>query len=228
MFIVRKADRDKMKWKYLLFDLDGTITDSSEGIINCVIYALEAAGVDTPDYTKLLGFIGPPLVEGFQDIVGMTEEDARQATAKYRERYSVIGLFENKVYEGIPTLLEDLKAQGKVIALATSKPETYSIRILQHFRLMKYFDVVVGSTLEGERNHKKDVIQEVFRRMNLPENEKEKVLMIGDRKQDVEGAKTCGISCAGVYYGFAEKGELEAAGADYIAEDVEALRKLIL
>ncbi len=215
-------------WDYILFDLDGTITDSSEGIINCVIYALEAAGKEIPDRTKLLGFIGPPLVEGFQDITGMTKEEALQATAKYRERYGVIGLFENKVYEGIISLLKDLKEQGKKIALATSKPETYAIRILQHFQIIKYFDVMVGSTLEGERNHKKDVIQEVFRRLELPEELKEKVVMIGDRKQDVEGAKSCGISCVGVYYGFAEAGELELAGADYIARDMDDLKKLIL
>lgn len=217
-----------MKWDYILFDLDGTITDSSEGIINCVIYALEAAGTAVPERSRLFRFIGPPLVEGFQEIAGMTKEEAVQATAKYRERYGVIGLFENKLYEGIEQLLKELKSQGKVIALATSKPETYSIRILQHFHLMKYFDVVVGSTLEGKRNHKKDVITEVFQRLKISEEEKKKVLMIGDRKQDVEGAKACGIDCVGVYYGFAESGELEEAGADYIIQDMESLKKLIL
>lgn len=217
-----------MKWDYILFDLDGTITDSSEGIVNCVIYALEAAGVEIPDKAKLLGFIGPPLVEGFQDIAGLSREEAIQATAKYRERYGVLGLFENKVYEGIESVLKELKQQGKTVALATSKPETYSLRILQHFHLMKYFDVVVGSTLDGLRNHKKDVIMEVFRRLELTEAEREKVLMVGDRRQDVEGAKACGISCVGVYYGFAESQELETAGADYIAKDVEELKKIIL
>lgn len=217
-----------MKWDYFLFDLDGTITDSSEGIVNCVIYALEAAGAEIPDRTKLLGFIGPPLVEGFQNITGMSKEEAVQATAKYRERYGVLGLFENKVYDGIEAVLKELKKQGKVIALATSKPETYSLRILQHFQLKKYFDVVVGSTLDGMRNHKKDVITEVFCRLDLSDSQKEKVLMIGDRRQDVEGAKACGISCAGVYYGFAEPEELETAGADYIVQNVEDLKKLIL
>ena len=113
-----------MGWKYLLFDLDGTLTDSSEGILNCVIYALEAANIEIPDRETLLQFIGPPLIEGFQDITGMDHDKAVRATAKYRERYGVIGLFENKPYEGIALALSRLKSQGKILALATSKPET--------------------------------------------------------------------------------------------------------
>ncbi len=217
-----------MEWNYFLFDLDGTITDSSEGIINCVIYALEAAQEEPIDKKELLRFIGPPLIEGFQEIAGMSRERAVEATAKYRERYSVIGLFENKLYDGIEELLKELKSQGKTVVLATSKPEVYAVRILQHFHLMKYFDEVVGSTLEGIRNHKKDVIEEVFHRLTISTEEKNRVLMIGDRKQDVEGAKACGITCAGVYYGFAEPGELENAGADYIVQNIEELKKLII
>ena len=210
-----------MAWKYILFDLDGTLTDSSEGIVNCVKYALESAGKEIPEQKELLGFIGPPLVDGFQEIVGMTREEAAVATAKYRERYSVIGLFENQPYDGIALLLSRLKSQGKILALATSKPECYSIRILQRFNLMKYFDVTVGSTLDGARNHKPDVIREVFRRLRLSPEDMEQVIMVGDRKQDILGAKECGISSLGVYYGFAELGELEQAGADQIAWSVE-------
>ena len=137
-----------MGWKYILFDLDGTLTDSNEGILNCVVYALEAAGMEIPDRETLLKFIGPPLVDGFQEITGMTREEAVTATAKYRERYGVIGLFENKPYEGIEQVLSELKKQGKLLVLATSKPETYAVRILQHFHLMKYFDETVGSELD--------------------------------------------------------------------------------
>ena len=210
-----------MSWKYLLFDLDGTLTDSSEGILNCVIYALEAAGIEVPDREKLLQFVGPPLIEGFQDIIGMDHAAAVQATVKYRERYGVIGLFENKPYDGIALALSRLKSQGKVIALATSKPESYAVRILQHFNLMKYFDVAVGASMDESRNNKTAVIKEALRRLGISEDDKEQVLMIGDRRHDIRGAKDCGIASLGVYYGFAEIGELEKAGADYIAWSVD-------
>lgn len=210
-----------MSWKYLLFDLDGTLTDSSEGILNCVVYALEAAGIEVPDRETLLQFVGPPLIEGFQDIIGMDHTAAVQATVKYRERYGVIGLFENKPYDGIALALSRLKSQGKVIALATSKPESYAVRILQHFNLMKYFDVAVGASMDESRNNKTAVIKEALRRLGISEDEKEQVLMIGDRRHDIRGAKDCGIASLGVYYGFAEIGELEKAGADYIAWSVD-------
>ena len=128
-----------MAWKYILFDLDGTLTDSSEGIVNCVKYALEAAGREIPDYKTMLRFIGPPLVDGFQQVTGMSYEDAVVSTAKYRERYNIIGLFENEPYDGIALALSRLKSQGKILAVATSKPENIAVRILQHFHLLKYF-----------------------------------------------------------------------------------------
>lgn len=216
-----------MAWKYILFDLDGTLTDSSEGILNCVQYALEAAGEKIPERETLLRFIGPPLIQGFQEIIGMDYEDAVAATAKYRERYSVIGLFENEPYEGIALALSRLKSQGKILALATSKPETYSVRILQHFNLIKYFDVIVGSTLDGARNQKEEIIQEVFRRLKISEQEKKDVIMVGDRRHDIAGARACGITSLGVYYGFAEPGELEEAGADYVVWAVDEIMKIL-
>lgn len=216
-----------MGWKYLLFDLDGTLTDSSEGIVNCVIYALKAADMEIPDRETLLQFIGPPLIEGFQDITGMDHAGAVKAAAKYRERYGVIGLFENKPYRGIALALSCLKNQGKVIALATSKPEPYAVRILQHFHLMKYFDVTVGASMDGTRNNKTAVIREVFRRLGLSEKDKKDMIMIGDRRHDIQGAKDCGIDSLGVYYGFAKTGELERAGADHIARSVEEVVKIL-
>lgn len=212
-----------MAWKYILFDLDGTLTDSREGIINCVKYALEAFNRPVPSENELLQFIGPPLVEGFQNIAGMSMEEAVEATSKYRERYSVIGLFENKLYEGIADVLARLKKGGYEISLATSKPEEYSHRILEHFGIKKYFDEIVGSTLDGSRGRKADVIREVFRRMEIPEEEKKDVIMIGDRKHDILGAKECGIASLGVYYGFAPEHELEDYQADYIIHKVEEL-----
>lgn len=206
-----------------MFDLDGTVTDPREGIVRCVKYAYEAAGIEIPEDNTLLSYIGPPLVDGFQDIAGMTYEEAVDATAKYRERYSVTGLFENRVFDGMQETLEKLRSMGCVIAMATSKPEVYAVRILKHFGLQEYFDEVVGSTLDGSRNQKADVIREVFRRLKLSEKEKEKAIMIGDRKHDVIGAKECGIASLGVYYGFAPRGELEEFGADYVIHRLEEL-----
>lgn len=216
-----------MAWKYILFDLDGTLTDPSEGLANCVRYALEAAGRQMPGHQKIMQLIGPPLVEGFQSVIGMSHEEAVEAKAKYRERYSIIGLFENVPYEGIALTLSRLKSQGKVLALATSKAESYSVRILQHFNLMKYFDVTVGSTLDGSRETKEDIIHEALRRLHLTQEDYEDVIMVGDRKYDILAAKACGIASLGVYYGFAEPGELEEAGADYVVWNVDEIMGLV-
>ena len=211
-------------WEYVLFDLDGTITDSSQGIIRCIEYALHAAGRPIPEKQILLQFIGPPLVVGFQEIMGMTREEAEWFKNKYRERYQTVGLFEAEIYAGIDQVLALLKQQGKKISLATSKPEETAIRVLDHFGLLSYFDETTGATMDGSRDSKEDVIRESLDRFHITEEQKGRVLMVGDRKLDVAGAKQCGIAALGVYYGFAEPGELEAAGADYIAQDMDALQ----
>ena len=212
-----------MKWKYLLFDLDGTVTDSHEGILNCVKYAYRAAGLAVPPDDKLFSYIGPPLIDSFQEFGGMTYEEAQRAVAKYRERYNVKGLFENRVYDGMKETLEQLRRMGYVTAIATSKPEVITVRVLEHFGLQEYFEEVVGSTLDASRNKKSDVIREVFRRLSLGETDRERAIMIGDRKHDIIGAKECGIASLGVYYGFAPEGELEEYGADYVIHTVEEL-----
>ncbi len=212
-----------MGWKYLLFDLDGTVTDPQEGILNCVKHAYRAAGLEIPPDEMLFSYIGPPLMDGFQEIAGMTCEAAAEAAAKYRERYSVTGLFENRVYDGMEEALGSLKEMGYGIAMATSKPENYALRILEHFGLLKYFDQVAGSTLDGSRSRKSDVIREAFRRLGVTEEERGDVIMIGDRKHDIIGAKECGIASMGVYYGFAPAGELEEYGADYVIQNVGQL-----
>lgn len=212
-----------MDWKYVLFDLDGTITDSCAGILNCVKYALEAFNKEIPGEEELLQFIGPPLVDSFQNFSGMSSEEAVQATAKYRERYGTVGLFENALYDGIDKVLAGLKEKGYLVALATSKPEEYSVRILEHFGIKDYFAEIVGSTLDGTRDKKADVIREVFRRMQISDEMKKQVIMVGDRKHDILGAKECGIASLGVYYGFAPEGELEECGADYIIREVKEL-----
>lgn len=212
------------EWKYILVDLDGTITDSRCGITNCIKYVLDALERPIPAEQELLKFIGPPLVVGFQENLGMTREEAVWATEKYRERYNTIGLFEAAIYPGIAEVLAMLQRQGKIISLATSKPEETSVRILEHFGLLSYFKETTGATMDGSRDSKEDVIREALRRLHVTEEEKDQVLMIGDRRQDIKGAKACGISSLGVYYGFAEPGELEAAGADYVVQDMEELK----
>lgn len=210
----------------LLFDLDGTLTDSAEGIMNCAEHALNVMGIVEPDRSKLLRFIGPPLVDSFMDFYGMNREDAMKAVAAYRERYPVKGIFENRVYEGIPEALELLKKGGKRLAVATSKPEVYAMRILEHFDLAEYFEVVTGAELSGERNAKAEVIEECLKRLGSPD--KGTVLMIGDRKHDVEGAKLCGVACAGVKFGYAEENELENAGAEYVFDTPIQLADAVL
>ena len=217
-----------MMYSYIFFDLDGTLTDPQEGITKCIHYALEAFDMAPQSLEELKKHIGPPLFSTFHDYYQMNEEDTKKAIEKYRERFSVVGLFENKVFSGIIPMLSKLKEHGKKLGVATSKPEVYTLRILEKFQLSPYFDVICGSTLDGSRDAKADVIEETLRRFKLTQKDLEHVIMVGDRKQDVIGAKKCGIRSIGVRFGFAEKGELEEAGADYIVNTIEELEDLIL
>jgi len=212
-------------YQYLLFDLDGTLTDPKEGICKSFQYALQKFGIQERE-ENLLKVIGPPLIDSFREFYGMNEEDGQKAVAYYRERFSVTGLYENQVYEGIPQMLSALKNAGKILCLATCKPEVYARRILEHFHLSEYFTVIVGAELDGTRNYKDEVICEVLRQLNHPP--KEAVLMIGDRKQDIAGAKQCGIACLGVRFGYAEEGELEKAGAALYADSVEDMKRILV
>ena len=215
--------------KYILFDLDGTLTDSHEGIIKSARYALESEGVIENDDEVMKRYIGPPLIDSLQVFHGFSKEQAERGLSKYRERYNTVGLYENEMYTGIDKCLERLKASNTVIALATCKPEPIAKRIIEHFNLAQYFDVVVGS-LDVTRKYKVQVIQEVFRQLKELDKDfnKANAIMIGDRKHDVLGAKEAGIECIGVRFGFAEKGELEEAGADYIVDTVDSLADFIL
>lgn len=213
----------------ILFDLDGTLTDPKEGITKCVQYALAHFGIDVPNLDDLMCFIGPPLVDSFQMFYGFSEEKAEEAVVKYRERFKDIGIFENGVYDGVLEMLKACKAAGKTIGLATSKPEEFARRILDKYGMAEYFDEITGSTMDGRINAKGDVIMEAFRRMGIDDpDKKERVIMVGDRKHDIIGAKQCGIESIGVRFGYAEEGELEAAGADYIVDTVEELKKLCI
>lgn len=226
----RKKEEDIwIKRQYLLFDLDGTLTDPKIGITTCVQYALKAFGIEEPDLDKLEPFIGPPLAQSFMDFYGFDEEKANVAVEKYRERFKDTGIFENEVYAGIPQMLKKLKTRGIRLGVASSKPEEFVERILEHFGMREYFDVVVGSNLDGSRTAKQEVLQEALRRFEKKGSvDKRKVFMIGDRKYDVEGAHAVGIECVGVTFGYGGMEELMEAHADYIVRSVEELRRFLL
>ena len=209
----------------ILFDLDGTLTDSELGITSCVEYALNHFGIEVEDKKSLRPFIGPPLLDSFREYFGMSYEQAEEAVAKYRERYNVKGMFENRVYDGIDTLLDKLKQQGKTLVLATSKPEKYAVMILEHFGLDGYFDEIVGAELHhGGRNSKEDVIRCAMERLGI--QDKSGVVLVGDTKFDLLGATVCGIDCIGVLYGFGSREEL--VGTVALAESAADLEKILL
>ena len=214
------------QYKYLLFDLDGTITDSETGITRCVAYALNYFGIQVNDLRELSPFIGPPLLDSFKDFYNFTDEQATVAVAKYRERFADKGILENELYPGIEELLADAQKNGKTVILATSKPEIFAKRILDHFGLSDYFSFVAGSGLDGSLHTKTDVINYILQSNQI--TNLESVVMIGDRKHDIIGAKNVGIDSIGVLYGFGDYKELSDAGADHIAENIPALRKLLL
>lgn len=208
----------------ILFDLDGTLTNPEEGITKSVQYALKAFGIEEDNQEKLKLFIGPPLVDGFMQFYNMSRENALLAVQKYRERFSDIGIYENEMFEKVPQMLDALKRNGKKVALATSKPFIYAQRILKHFGIDKYFDIVVGAELDGTRNEKAEVIKEVLSRAKNYQS----AVMVGDRKQDLIGAYKNNIPCIGVSFGFAPDGELEENGALEIADSISKLLEILL
>lgn len=212
-------------YKYLLFDLDGTITDSETGITRCVEYALNYFGIQVKDLHELSPFIGPPLLDSFKDFYNFTDEQAVIATEKYRERYTDKGIYENKLYPGIKELLAQAEQQGKTVILATSKPEIFARRILDYFELSNYFSFVAGSGLDGSLHTKKDVINYILQSNNI--TDLDTVVMIGDRKHDIIGAKDAGIDSIGVLYGFGNYDELAQAGATHIVKNIAELRNLL-
>lgn len=219
-------------YKYLLFDLDGTITKSEEGIFNCIKYALDWAGIPYPEYSVFRSFIGPSLYDSFVREFGMDDAKAKEMVAKYRERYNVVGLFEAEVYDGVADTLCALKEKGCILSVATSKPTEPTLRILEKFGVGKYFDVVVGSNPDGTGSDKKHIISQVLESLKknhgLTEDmiKSNQVVMIGDRRYDIEGGKACGLQTIGVLYGYGSREEFEAAGADNIVETPEEILNL--
>ena len=208
--------------KSILFDLDGTLTDSGEGIMNCAVYALSHFGIPAPSEAELRTFVGPPLTETFARF-GVPEDQLAEAVRIYRSRYLPIGKFENHPYPGIRELLEKLKAEGHELFVATSKPEGTSIEILEHFDLAKYFAQICGATMDTSRTNKEAVIEYLISQNGRTDN----MIMVGDTKFDVLGAKAHNIPCIGVSWGYGTVADMENAGALSIAESIEELYTML-
>ncbi|CUH95291.1 hypothetical protein P22_1361 [Propionispora sp. 2/2-37] len=215
-----------MKYDAILFDLDGTLTDSKPGILRSVQYALEKSGMKEFDLEKLVSFIGPPLTDSFQELYGMNATEAAQAVVYYQEYFSEKGMYENAVYPGIADLLAELSVQGKYLAVATSKPSVFSEKIIEHFSLTPYFNKVVGAKMEGVHSDKEHLIGNIL--ADIPHIPLDKVVMIGDRKFDIQGGQAHGIDVIAAGYGYGRRPELEDAGPTHIAESVADLRSLLL
>lgn len=218
-------EQSAMKKTYVLFDLDGTLTDSQEGIMNSIVYALDHYGITVEDRSSLRPFLGPPLVDSMMKYYGFDREQALEAVEKYREYFNVKGLFENKVYPGIGALLRQLKERGFLLLVATSKPEEFSRIILEHFGLADCFAFIGGATMDDSRVRKGDVIRYVLESNRIADPST--AIMVGDRENDILGAKENGLESIGVLYGYGDRQELLQAGADYLAESVEAIAELL-
>lgn len=213
-------------YQTILFDLDGTLTNPALGITNSLAYALEKFNIEVTDKKELYRFIGPPLQDSFENFYHFSKEDSLKAVDFYRDYFRHKGLYENEVYQGIPDLLERLKAQGKKLLVATSKPERFARQILKHFELFDYFDLVSGASMDGSRRLKGDVIAHALTSAQV--SDLSAAIMIGDREHDIIGAKKNGLDAIGVLYGFGSQEELEKAGAKDMAKTVADLRKILL
>ncbi len=214
-----------MKYKYLLFDLDGTLTDPAEGITRAVSHALSHFGIHIEDRTTLYPFIGPPLKDSFRDFYGFSDTQILIAEDKYREYFSEKGIFENKIYPGIRELLASLEENEAQILLATSKPEVFAERILEHFHIREFFDFVGGATMDGTRSGKKDVVRYVLDSADI--EKPSEAVMIGDRRHDIEGAQANSLDSIGVLWGYGNKEEFQKAAATYTVQNIEELSLLL-
>lgn len=215
-----------MKYTTILFDLDGTLTDSREGIFKSIAYALERMQRPCPDEKTLMLFVGPPLSDSFREFCGMDEQQAQTAVKYFRERYETVGWAENKAADGMVELMEKLSLAGCRMAIASSKPERSVIPIAHLFGFDQWMDTCCGS--EGKGENKVDVVEKALHRLGVTEETKSSVVLVGDRKFDVEGADLCGLDCIGVeFFGFAPAGELEQAGAVAVCADVQELETFL-
>lgn len=212
-------------YQYILFDLDGTLTDPREGITKSVQYALAKMGIEEPDLTSLEHFIGPPLYDEFRRCYGFDDMEAKQAVAAYRERFSVTGWKENLLFDGVPDMLESLHSAGKILAIASSKPKVFVEKILNHFDIAQYFGVISGATLDGSISTKAQVVEQALQWLSV--SDKSTAVLVGDRMHDVEGAQACLIDCVGVTFGFGGLQELQHAGATQIVQDFSQLLEVL-
>lgn len=209
--------------KYILFDLDGTLTNPKEGITKCVQYALKHFGIER-ECDELISFIGPPLKEKFIEYASLSEVEGVKAVEIYRERFAPIGIFENEIYDGIIYLLEELKKQGKTLAIATSKPTVYAEKIAEKYGIMPYLSCLVGSELDGRHTDKAEVVEIAMRKLGASSKS---TIMVGDREHDVIGARKNGVECIGVGYGYGGEDELLKSGALKIADTPYELLKIL-
>ena len=213
-----------MRFNSAIFDLDGTIMDSAQGIVRSVEYALEKMGVTEYDDERNYRFVGPPLVDSFMEYYSMSEDEALQAVAYYRERYSVTGIYEARMYDGVRELLTELKNLGVKLYIGSSKPEKYVRMILEKQGILDLFDYVAGATFDESRNNKEQVLTYLFEQVKIDPNS---AVMVGDRYHDIEGAHYMGIPCIAVLYGFGNETEFKEHGAEYIAADTDQIFKII-
>lgn len=225
-----------MAFQNILFDLDGTLTESGPGITRSVQYALHQMGIEEPDLQKLEPFVGPPLNLSFRERYGMNEEETGRAIHYFRESYDTKGIYENNVYPGVRELLQQLHEQGSRLAIASSKPEPMVHRVLEHFGIAGYFDVIVGSHVEEELDNKMGadnkllMVKKALQGLGLSveQGHRKSYAMVGDRSFDMNGAKANHVTAVGVSYGYGSRRELEDAGADFIADTVEELGRILM
>lgn len=211
--------------KNVFFDLDGTLTDPSEGLTNSLVFALKRHGVEVPDKSFLKRFIGPPLFETFEGYFGFSHEEAAVCVEDFREYFRPTGIFENSVFPGITDVLSKLRESGRKMIVATSKPELFAHQILEHFEIEHYFDYVAGGTMDESLIAKPDILRYALEATGITDLDAS--VMIGDRHHDIFGGRSVGMHTIGVLYGFGDREELEEAGADAIAEKVDDLFDVI-
>jgi phosphoglycolate phosphatase len=218
-----------MKFDYILLDLDGTLTNPLEGITKSINYAMKKMGKPLVPDMLIPKFIGPPLRTGFMENVGFTPDEAERALELYRERYMPTGLYENELYDGAEDMLKRLKAAGKTVAMATSKPEEMAVRLMEHFKLLKYFDFISAASMTtGGRHEKNEIILHALDTLGVDSGKRDKTVMVGDRYFDIVGAKKTGIASIAVLSGFGNRKEFEEYEADYITENLTTACSIML
>ncbi len=214
-------------YKYIFFDLDGTLTQSEFGIMAAAVRALNHFGIETPSKEILKKFIGPPLYVSFHDFYGLSEEDSQEAIKIYREYYVKEGVYQAPLYEGIKEMLEELKAAGCTLMITTSKPETMAVTVAKNDEIFDYFDGIIGPALDEHDPNKAILIRRAMEKLGLTEQDLKDIIMIGDRFYDIEAAYETGIDSIGVLYGYGSEDELKNAGATYIVKEVSDITKII-